>query len=65
MILVIPFYCSLDGKLISGSGTDGHSFVYAAPFDWHSPRVDFIPLATIHPPYVPFHGQGVNCGFSD
>lgn len=57
-------YCSLDGTLVSGSGTDGHSFVHAAAFDWKSTRVDLVPLATIHTPYVPFRGQGVNCDFS-
>ena len=57
-------YCSRNGRLVSGSGTDGHSFVYAARFDWNSPRVDYVPLATIHTPYIPFRGQGVNCDFS-
>ncbi len=57
-------YCSRDGRLISGSGTDGHSFVHAAAFDPRSTRIDLIPLATVHTPYVPFRGQGVNCDFS-
>lgn len=57
-------YVSHNGKLMSGSGTDGHSFVYAAHFDWKSTRINYIPLATIHTPYVPFRGQLVNCDFS-
>ena len=57
-------YCSFNGKLISGSGTDGHSFVHAAAFSWDSPTIDFQKLATIHTPYVPFRGQRVNCDFS-
>lgn len=57
-------YCSRDGRLISGSGTDGHSFVHAAAFDRESPHIDLIPLATVHTPYIPFRGQGVNCDFS-
>ncbi|MCE9592050.1 MAG: oligogalacturonate lyase family protein [Planctomycetes bacterium] len=57
-------YVSNNGKLLSGSGTDGHSFVYAARFDIKSTRIDYIPLATVHTPYVPFRGQLVNCDFS-
>ncbi len=57
-------YCCRNGRLVSGSGTDGHSFVYAAAFDWNSSKIDFVPLATIHTPYVPFRGQHVNCDFS-
>lgn len=57
-------YVSHNGKLMSGSGTDGHSFVYAAHFDWKSTRIDYVPLATVHTPYVPFAGQYVNCDFS-
>lgn len=57
-------YCSFNGKLVSGSGTEHGSFVHAARFDWKSPKIEYVPLATIHTPYVPFRGQGVNCDFS-
>lgn len=57
-------YRSNDGTLVSGEGTDGHSFVYAARFDIRDPRLTMIPLATIHTEYVPFRGQGVDCNFS-
>lgn len=56
--------CSRDGRMISGEGTEGHSFVYIAPFDIRRRKVDFFPLATIHTPYVPFRGQCVDCAFS-
>jgi len=55
---------SPDGKWMCGEGTDGHSFVHAAPFSWDSTKVDLKPLATIHTPYVPFRGQHVEAGFS-
>ncbi len=55
---------SRDGNWLCGEGTDGHFFVYAAPLDRHDPRVDFVKLASIHTPYVPFRGNRVNCGFS-
>jgi oligogalacturonide lyase len=57
-------YCSFNGKLVSGSGTEHGSFVYAARFDWKNPKIEMTPLATIHTPYIPFRGQGVNCDFS-
>ncbi|OGV74747.1 MAG: hypothetical protein A2340_08700 [Lentisphaerae bacterium RIFOXYB12_FULL_60_10] len=57
-------YRSQDGRLISGEGTDGNSFVGAALFSLTNPRLDMVPLATIHTPYVPFRGQGVDCNFS-
>jgi hypothetical protein len=57
-------YRSNDGKLVSGEGTDGHSFVYAARFDIGNPQIEMVPLATIHTAYVPFRGQGVDCNFS-
>jgi len=57
-------YRSNDGTLVSGEGTDGHSFVYAAKFDMANPRIEMVPLATIHTTYVPFRGQGVDCNFS-
>jgi hypothetical protein len=57
-------YCSRDGKMLSGSGTDGHSFVHAAHFSMKSTKVDYQKLATIHTPYIPFRGQGVNCDLS-
>jgi hypothetical protein len=56
--------CSQDGRFLSGEGTEGNCFVFAAPFDINNRRIDFIPLATIHTPYVPFRGQRVDCAFS-
>lgn len=55
---------SPDGTLLSGEGTDGHSFVYAARFSLQSTKVDFIPLATVHTTYLPFRAQGVNAGIT-
>jgi hypothetical protein len=57
-------YVSPDGRWVCGEGTDGHCFAYAAPFSMSSPRIDFQPYATIHTPYVPFRGQGVETVFS-
>ena len=57
-------YCSRDGRWISGEGTDGHSYVWAAPFSPDAGRIEMTALATVHTPYVPFRGQGVNCDFS-
>lgn len=57
-------YRSLDGTLVSGEGTDGNSFVYAARFSMASTRIDLVRLATVHTPYVPFRGQQVDCNFS-
>ncbi|MCC7193243.1 MAG: hypothetical protein IT444_10725 [Phycisphaeraceae bacterium] len=57
-------YCSFNGQLVSGSGTEHGSFVYAARFDWKNPQINYVPLATIHTPYTPFAGQHVNCDFS-
>ena len=55
---------SADGTMLCGEGTDGHSFVYAAPFSMAATKVDFVPFATVHTPYLPFRAQGVNAGFS-
>jgi hypothetical protein len=57
-------FVSADGRWLCGEGTDGHSFVYAAPFSTASTRIDLAPLATVHTPYVPFRGQHVEAGFS-
>jgi len=57
-------FVSPDGGMLCGEGTHDHSFVYAAPFDIRNPQVDFTPMATIHTPYAPLAGQGVNAGFS-
>lgn len=57
-------YCSPDGCLVSGEGTESNSFIYAAPFSRRSTRIPLRALATIHTPYVPFRGQGVDCRFS-
>lgn len=56
-------YCSRDGRWICGEGTDGHSLVYVAPLDWSQP-LRMVPLATVHTPYLPTRGQGVNSDFS-
>lgn len=53
-------FISRDAKWVIGDGTDDHSFVYIAPFSFDSTKVDFVPLATVHTPYVPFAGQGVD-----
>lgn len=55
---------SADSSLIFGEGTDGHFFIYAARLDRSSPRIDFIPQATLHTPYVPIAGMYVNAYFS-
>lgn len=52
-----------NGKLVSGSGTDCEWGVFASHFSFDNPRVDYVKLATIHTPYVPFRGQNVNCDF--
>lgn len=57
-------FVSPDGRWVCGEGTDGHGFVYAAPFSFESRRLEMIAYATIHTPYVPFRGQGVDAGFS-
>ncbi len=57
-------FVSPDGAWVCGEGTDGHSFAYCSPFSWKSTAVNFVPMATIHTPYVPFRGQGVETGFS-
>lgn len=57
-------YVSPDGKWVSGEGTDGHCFVYVAPFSWETTRIEMVPLASIHATYVPFRGQHVECNFS-
>lgn len=53
-------FVSPDGNWVIGDGTDGHSFVCVAPFAFDNTRVDFVPLATVHTPYVPFAGQAVD-----
>ncbi|MCC6484921.1 MAG: hypothetical protein IT209_08750 [Armatimonadetes bacterium] len=53
-------YVSADTKWSIGDGTEGHSFVYAAAFSLSSSRIEFQALATVHTPYVPFAGQGVD-----
>lgn len=57
-------YRSPDGTLVSGEGTDGNSYVYAARHSMSSTRLDLVQLATIHTPYTPFRGQEVDCNFS-
>lgn len=57
-------YRSNDGMLVSGEGTDGNSFVYAATFSMDNPKIDLVQMATIHTEYIPFRGQGVDCNFS-
>ena len=57
-------YVSRRGDMVCGEGTDGNSFVFAAPFSWQSTKVDFTAMATIHTEYHPMSGQGVHCDFS-
>ncbi len=57
-------YVSRDGKWVSGEGTDGTSFVFAAPLSRSERKIALKPLASVHTPYVPFAGQHVNCDFS-
>lgn len=56
-------YVSRDARLLSGSGTDHHWGVYAAKFSLDNPRVDYVKLASVNTPYIPFRGQWVNCDF--
>jgi len=55
---------SPDGKRLSGEGTDGDNVVHAAAFSMDSTRIDFVPHATVHTPYVPFKANQVNASFS-
>lgn len=57
-------YVSRDGHYVSGEGTDGNSFVFAAAFDMNNPKVEMQALATIHTPYSPMAGQYVHADFS-
>jgi hypothetical protein len=57
-------FVSRDGRLVSGSGTDRNTGVFASRFSFDNPRIAFEKLASIHTPYVPFRGQGVNADFS-
>jgi hypothetical protein len=56
---------SPDSSHLLGEGTDGHPYIYAARLDRTSPRVDFIPQARLHTPYVPTAGMYVNGYFSN
>lgn len=53
-------YVSPDATWAIGDGTEGHSFVYAAPLSLDEARIDFKALATVHTPYAPFAGQAVD-----
>jgi len=53
---------SPDGATVTGEGTHDYSFVCAAPFSMAETRIDLQPLATIHTPYKPAAGQGVEAG---
>jgi oligogalacturonide lyase len=57
-------FVSPDERWVCGEGTMDHSMVYAAPFSMSNPRVDFVPVATIHTPYLPIAAQEANAGFS-
>lgn len=57
-------YVSRRGDMVCGEGTDGNSFVFAAPFSFENTRVDFAAMATIHTPYNPMSGQNVHSDFS-
>jgi hypothetical protein len=51
-------------RYVSGEGSHDHLSVYVAAFDIGSTNIDFVPLATIHTPYLAFAGNCVNAGFS-
>jgi len=55
---------SRDGRVVTGEGTHDFSFACAGLFDMKSTRLDLQPLATVHTPYVPAAGQGVECCIS-
>ncbi|MDO8472860.1 MAG: hypothetical protein Q7T05_03490, partial [Dehalococcoidia bacterium] len=57
-------FVSPKGDMVSGEGTLGHSFVYAAPFSWSDYDIDLQPLATVHTPYNLGSAQSVEAGFS-
>ena len=57
-------FVSKDTKYLCGEGTEISSHVCAARFSTTSRRIKFVQMATIHTPYRPFGGQGVNSGFS-
>jgi hypothetical protein len=57
-------YVSRRGDYVSGEGTDGNSFVFAAPFSWDNTKIDFTALATIYTPYSAMLGQYVHADFS-
>lgn len=57
-------YVSRRGDYVCGEGTDGNSFVFAAPFSMEDTKVDFTAMATIHTPYSPMVGQWVHADFS-
>lgn len=57
-------YVSPDARFVCGEGTEGHSYAYAARFSWDNPEITMQRMATIHTPYIPFRGQGVETGFS-
>ena len=55
---------SRNGHLLSGEGTHDHPFIYAAAFSPVSTDIDFIPQATIHTPYSPMGGHGLQADFT-
>jgi oligogalacturonide lyase len=55
---------SPQGDRLSGEGTDGHNFVYAAAFSPESTKIEFLPHASINTNYTPFKGQNVQASFS-
>ena len=57
-------FVSQDARWLCGEGTHDASHLSVARFCRKTTRVEFIPLATVHTPYVPFVGQNVNAGFS-
>ena len=55
---------SPDGTLLCGEGTHDHMFLYAAPFNMKSTKIDFVPLATIHSTYEACAGAEIEAGFT-
>ena len=49
---------------MTGEGTHNHSFACAGLFSIEDTHLRLQPLATIHTPYVPAGGQGVDCGIT-
>jgi hypothetical protein len=55
---------SADGRYITGEGTHDYSFACLGSFDMKSTALRLEPYATVHTPYLPAAGQGVECHVS-